>query len=272
MAKPIWFPFYPNDFLSSNTVALMSTEEIGAYLLLLCAAWNDPACSLPTDDDSLRKLGRFTGDLSRIKTCFILKRGRLLNKRLYTEWEKVNHRSRLGYQSAMKRWDAEAMPTHMASQCSSQKNRRTEEQSQKNLRTEEPSPSELKTSREVAALPRVAKGSMTWERYRTVYRGRYGADPVRNQTINSQIARLVDRLGAEDAPEVAAFYLSHNDPFYVRKRHPVGLLLQDAESLRTQWATGIKATTGEAKNAEVQDNVVGQAERIIANMQRKGTL
>ena len=129
-----------------------------------------------------------------------------------------------------------------------------------------------KSSREVATLPRVGKGVMTWEHYQDSYRRRYGTDPVRNQTVNSQLARLVDRLGAEDAPQVAAFFLSHNDPFYVRKRHPVGLLLQDAESLRTQWATGIKSTTSEAKNAEVKDNIVSQADRVIANMQRKGTL
>jgi hypothetical protein len=48
----------------------------------------------------------------------------------------------------------------------------------------------------------------------------------------------VDRLGAEEAPLVADFFLTHNDQYYVKKMHPVGLLLQDAEKLRTEWKTG----------------------------------
>lgn len=275
MPKPIWFSFYPNDFLSSTRVTLMTTEEIGAYLLLLCHEWMSEDCSLPIEEDKLHKLSRFSGDLSTVMACFIVKRGKLYNERLLSEWNKVNHYKELcstaGKNGADRRWPQRVTPPVTPPVTGTQHSSPSPSPSPR-TRNQEPSPSELKTSREVAPLPRVGKGVMTWEQYRAAYRGRYGADPVRNQTINSQIARLVDRLGAEDAPEVAAFYLSHNDPFYVRKRHPVGLLLQDAESLRTQWATGIKATTGEAKNAEVQDNVVGQAERIIANMQRKGTL
>ena len=40
-----------------------------------------------------------------------------------------------------------------------------------------------------------------------------------------------DPLGAEDAPAVAAFYVGHNDAFYIRKGHDVGQLLADAEKL-----------------------------------------
>ena len=91
-------------------------------------------------------------------------------------------------------------------------------------------------------------------------------EPVRNRKANAQLCQLVDRLGATEAPQVATFYLTHNKPFYVSARHPVNLLLQDAEGLRTQWATGIKSTTREAQSAEQRDNVVEQVARVRAQL------
>lgn len=94
------------------------------------------------------------------------------------------------------------------------------------------------------------------------YQTRYQAQPVRNAKVNGQLANLVKRLGGDDAPRVAAFYVMHNDSFYVRKRHPVDLLLRDAEGLRTQWVTQIKATSGEAREAERKDNLREQSKRV----------
>lgn len=103
----------------------------------------------------------------------------------------------------------------------------------------------------------------TWEAYSCAYLKRYGSIPVRNKKINGQLCSLVERLGAEEAPLVAAFYVEHNNPYYVRERHPVDALLKSAEGLRTQWATGVKATTGEAKNAERRDDVSEQFKRLM---------
>ena len=115
----------------------------------------------------------------------------------------------------------------------------------------------------VSALPRSAE---TYESYRAAYHGRYGVNPVRNQKVNSLLCKLVEHLGVE-APQVAAFYLTHNNPFYVAKRHPVNLLLADAEGLRTQWATNTKATTSEARNAEQKDDINEQVKRVEALLQ-----
>ncbi len=84
------------------------------------------------------------------------------------------------------------------------------------------------------------------------------------------LAKLVDRLGPEVAPHVAAFYVDHNRPFYVSERHPVELLLKDCTGLKTQWQTGVKATTGEAKNAERRDDVMEQVKRVTAMMKTQG--
>lgn len=55
--KPPAFQFYPKDFLSSDAVSLMTTEQIGAYMLLLCHSWLRPE-GLPADTESLARLAR----------------------------------------------------------------------------------------------------------------------------------------------------------------------------------------------------------------------
>lgn len=106
------------------------------------------------------------------------------------------------------------------------------------------------------------KSAAVFAAYSLAYQSRYGVAPVRNQQTNSMLCKLVDKLGAEAARAVASYYLTHNQPFYVAKRHPVNLLLADAEGLHTQWATGIKATTLEGKQAELKDSVVEQVRRV----------
>jgi hypothetical protein len=81
------------------------------------------------------------------------------------------------------------------------------------------------------------KTTATWDAYSEAYRERHGTDPVRNATVNSQLSGFVKRIGAEEAPLVAAFYVWHNDAFYVKTMHSVGPMLRDAEKLRTEWFT-----------------------------------
>ena len=78
----------------------------------------------------------------------------------------------------------------------------------------------------------------TWAAYAEAYRERYGTDPVWNGKQGGMIGQLVKRIGRADAPRVAAFYVRHNDPWYLKQGHAVGILLQQCEKLRTEWATG----------------------------------
>ena len=57
-------------------------------------------------------------------------------------------------------------------------------------------------------------------------------------------------LTPEEAPAIAAFYVRSNKALYVRDKHPVGWLLKDAETLRTEWATGRQGTDTEARQAD----------------------
>jgi hypothetical protein len=79
---------------------------------------------------------------------------------------------------------------------------------------------------------------------------RYGTDPVRNAKVNGQLSQLLQRIGATEAPPVAAWYVRSNSRFYVQKRHSVDCLLSDAEGLRTEWATNTRVTETGAREAD----------------------
>lgn len=110
-----------------------------------------------------------------------------------------------------------------------------------------------------------------WAAYAASYSDRYGTEPSRNATVNGQLAAFVKRIGAEEAPDVAAFYVKHDDAFYVRKGHPVGLLLSDAEKLRTEWFTGKKITGAQARDAERRSTTAAAVAAIAAEESRGNT-
>ena len=97
---------------------------------------------------------------------------------------------------------------------------------------------------------KTAKSTPTWEAYSLAYAERYGAGPVRNSKANALCCQLVDRLGAEEAPLVAAFYLRSQNRWYSTKGHALGPLVADAEKLRTEWATGNQITETAAREAD----------------------
>ena len=279
MSKPVWFPLYANDFLASNKISLMTTEEVGSYFILLCREWADPFCRLPNDEASLQRMGRFTGEMTRIRACFIEKDGFLYNERLYAEWNKTHDiaevRARAGKKGMEKRWDNKRITNGITNTITkdNQSQSQSQSQSQKNRRTEEHSPSDKEKT--VAEVPversTRPKSADIWESYRSAYQSRYGVDPVRNKSVNIALCQVIDKLGHADAVHVAAFYLTHNKPIYGGNRHPTNLLVRDAEGLRTEWATGIKATTGESRNAEKQDEAREQVKRVEA-MLKGGTI
>lgn len=85
--------------------------------------------------------------------------------------------------------------------------------------------------------PETAPSAAVWLAYRAAYEERYHTAPVRNATVNGQLRNLVARLGAEEAPLVAVFYVASQDPLFVKAKHGVGVLLNQCEAIRTTWAT-----------------------------------
>jgi len=111
----------------------------------------------------------------------------------------------------------------------------------------------------------------TWDSYTIAYLERYGVEPVRNAKVNGQVAQLVQRLGADEAPSVAAFYVTINDSFFLRSSHEFGLLVARAEGIRTQWVTGRQVNTITAQQIErKQANLTAGQDAARRIMDREG--
>lgn len=112
MKKPEWFPFYVGDFTSSSDVEMMSTEAVGAYILLLCKAWHqDPMGTLPEDDTCLSRWARvrparWQQIKLEIMRAFTLTDGRWHQVRMMREAEKACNR--LGQKVAAGKRSAES--------------------------------------------------------------------------------------------------------------------------------------------------------------------
>lgn len=103
MKRPA-FQFYPGDYLSDMAVSLMTAEEEGHYIRLLCYCWLEG--SLPNDDVQLAKLLKLNGGSCLVPTVV---KGRftvvpndpskLVHKRLEKERQKQDEwaeKSRIG--------------------------------------------------------------------------------------------------------------------------------------------------------------------------------
>lgn len=115
---------------------------------------------------------------------------------------------------------------------------------------------------------------LTWASYSLAYEQRYGVKPVRNQVVNANVKTLVKRLGFEEAPLVAAWYVaSVNEAFVVKTSHGVGVLVNQAESFRTQWARG-QAVTGTAAQAadktSANFDAIEEAKRLLRQRGGRG--
>lgn len=128
-------------------------------------------------------------------------------------------------------------------------------------------PAEDRPPRKAKPKAEVPTGAV-WQAYSTAYQARYEVEPIRNATVNGQLAQVVARLGAE-AAFVAEFYLSHKNRYYVEKMHPVGLLLSDAEKLRTEWATGRQVTATQAQQADKTQTNASAFAPLIAEAREK---
>ena len=79
------------------------------------------------------------------------------------------------------------------------------------------------------------------------YLQRYGGEFRRSAKSMGQFRLLMNRIGAEDASAVAAFYVGSNHRWYVERGHNPDCLLKDAEKLHTEWRTGRRTSASEAQ-------------------------
>lgn len=85
---------------------------------------------------------------------------------------------------------------------------------------------------------RKSKSGDAWAAYSAAYAERYGTEPSRSAKTNSILCKLVDEVGAEDAPKIAAHFLTMDSALYTSSMHDPTLLIRDAQKIRTCWRTG----------------------------------
>ena len=104
----------------------------------------------------------------------------------------------------------------------------------------------------------------TWKAYATAYRDRYGVLPAANAKTRGQAANLVRMVGADLAPSLAAYYLTHNGGFFVQCRHDFGLLLKSYQQILTDMQRGEQMTQTKARQTENTQSNLETAKRVLA--------
>lgn len=235
---------------ASDGKILRLSDSCALFFVLMWAHCDDQGYFNPDPLELSSKLSRWRSQevskfLSTLARADLVKISSSLQVGLVVGWEHQRiDKPRLGKWHSMEiQWDA-AEPPQEDSGNPPRKERRGEEGKGEERKGASP-----------GAPPPVAEPptKAAWEAYAKAYHKRYGSKPVRNATINGQLAGFVKRLGKEEGPSVAAFYVTHNDQFYVRSLHPVGLLLRDAEKLRTEWITGLRMTQTKAAQTDRRD-------------------
>lgn len=109
-----------------------------------------------------------------------------------------------------------------------------------------------------------------WANYAMAYRKRYSAWPVWNAKVGGQISQLIDRLGAEVAHSVAAFYVTINDARLINDCHSLNNLLAKCEAYHTQWQTGRQMNSATARQLEQTQANVNAAQEAAQRIRDKG--
>lgn len=259
-----FLPLYTGDYLR-DTSDLTLTEH-GIYLRLLMFCW-DSRGPVPRDEMRAARIVGATSDDERVSVGSILRRFFVehddgwYNPRMEAEVARANvlsaARSEAGRKGAGKTWSksqAIARASDMAvAKAIAKASATTPTPTPTTTPTTTPTPtppSQPAVAREEEKATPLAPPSAkkpprgrpptakVWEAYATAYLATYGTEPVRNAMINGQMCNFVARIGAEEAPAVASSYLRNKSTRYIRGGHSVGLMLADAEKLRTEWARG----------------------------------
>lgn len=95
-----------------------------------------------------------------------------------------------------------------------------------------------------------------WMAYAKAFKARYRQWPIYNATVGGQMAKVVNRIGAE-APMVAAYFVEKIEQTYVVTAcHPVSSLLKHCES----YAVKAHQAAESKKRAEANQRALNQAE------------
>ncbi|HDR9165225.1 TPA: hypothetical protein QDB28_005675 [Burkholderia vietnamiensis] len=94
-----------------------------------------------------------------------------------------------------------------------------------------------------AQAKEVAPSTAAWDAFSVAYTKRYGVEPLRNAKVNAALKKVVESVGADKAPLLAAHYLTMGG-FYVQCQHDVTILVRDIQIV---WNNMHKASTAGAQ-------------------------
>lgn len=242
-------PWYIDKYLGDTTN--LTTEQHGAYCLLLMSSWKKNGV-LPNDDGQLATISHLPPAKWRASRAVLLEFFRptddgksLTQKRLTKELEKAKaiseDRAKAGAEGAAKRWHKDGKPIANAKAKSSQDD--APSQNTSSLRSDSEANASVLKGRKAKPEKPEAHTTPTWNAYSNAYEKRYGVEPLRNAKVNGILAKFLALVPDDDGPEVAAFYVRHGQNLYVNSKHPVELLVRDAERLYTDWQTGSSGGT-----------------------------
>lgn len=124
--KPSHIPLFVDSYLADTTH--LTTEQHGAYLLLLMAAWREHDCGLPSDETRLAAkagvtLPRWRKIAPAIMEMWTYEGGRWKQKRLLKEWTYVREKRVKRTAAANARWSSseDANALQMESKCNAPK-------------------------------------------------------------------------------------------------------------------------------------------------------
>lgn len=114
-----------------------------------------------------------------------------------------------------------------------------------------------------------ARTADVWTAYAWRYKKVYKHYPLWNAQTGNQLSRLIDRVGAEAAPFVAATYLRLTNALYAKRHHPVDLLLKDCEAIYSQWQTNTTMTDAKARQIDQTQANTSTAEELEASIRAR---
>lgn len=100
----------------------------------------------------------------------------------------------------------------------------------------------LQTALSAPAKAGATPASRVWSAYHDSMASNWNNPPPRNVKTNSQVKKLIELVGFDNAVLLASYYPTRRKPWYVKRGHDFGLLLTDYNSLLLEIRTNTKMT------------------------------
>lgn len=276
-----WYKRYLGDYMSKT--AHLSLMEQGAYNVLLDHCYSTEK-SLPADHEHCYRIARaFTKDERAavdtvLQQFFRLTEDGYINGRVKKELGKASEQAEInkangkrGGRPRKSEEEPNENPSGFEEETDTKGTTRLPDYQTPDTKTSTPPDTKDAGTMPAPKSNGKAKTTDLWEAYSEAYQRRYGVPPVRNAKVNTQLSQFIDRIGTAEAPFVAAYYLTSNNAWYVKQGHSVGVMLSDAEKLRTEWATRRQTTSRQANELDRKSQDRAEWEALLEGVEHAGS-